>query len=157
MEVGCEFSFDAAHRLSFHKGKCKNIHGHTYKLKVFIKGKKNEKGIIKDFKDIENIIKEKIIDELDHKLLLYKKDKFLKSVDKVLSYFSYININRAERNLVKKIFFGSLVILPFEPTAENLCEYIFLRLEQIFKKYNLEISEVILWESPRNQAIIRKL
>jgi len=50
-----EFTFDAAHNLKWHKGKCKNIHGHTYKIQVFVKGELNTNGIIIDLKDIDTL------------------------------------------------------------------------------------------------------
>ena len=64
-----EFTFDAAHNLKWHKGKCKNVHGHTYKLQVFVKGELNKNGIIIDLKDIDNIVKKEIIEILDHDYL----------------------------------------------------------------------------------------
>lgn len=38
------FTFDAAHQLVGHKGKCSNLHGHTYKLEVVLKGKPMKRG-----------------------------------------------------------------------------------------------------------------
>lgn len=66
MLITKEFTFDAAHKLSNHKGKCKNLHGHTYKLHVTIKGKPNGDGMIIDFSDIKNIVKKYILEKLDH-------------------------------------------------------------------------------------------
>lgn len=62
-------TFDSAHQLKWHKGKCKNLHGHTYKLEVGVKGKINENGIVIDFGDLKKIIEEKVIEKYDHKLL----------------------------------------------------------------------------------------
>ena len=69
MLITKEFTFDAAHKLINHKGKCKNLHGHTYKLQVTIKGKPNGDGMIIDFSDIKNIVKTSIIEKLDHAYL----------------------------------------------------------------------------------------
>jgi 6-pyruvoyltetrahydropterin/6-carboxytetrahydropterin synthase len=71
MEIYKEFSFDSAHFLpNVPEGhKCKNMHGHTYKLKVFIKGKPDEHyGWIMDFKELKDAIAP-IIDTLDHRLI----------------------------------------------------------------------------------------
>jgi 6-pyruvoyltetrahydropterin/6-carboxytetrahydropterin synthase len=71
MEIYKEFSFDSAHFLpNVPEGhKCKNMHGHTYKLKVFIKGTPDPVlGWIMDFKDLKDVISN-IIDQLDHKLI----------------------------------------------------------------------------------------
>jgi|Deesub1362B_J571_1020462.scaffolds.fasta_scaffold00037_113 6-pyruvoyltetrahydropterin/6-carboxytetrahydropterin synthase len=64
-----EFYFDAAHQVPKHPGKCSNIHGHTYKLEVCVKGELNEMGMVIDFGDMKKIVKSEIIDVLDHKLI----------------------------------------------------------------------------------------
>jgi 6-pyruvoyltetrahydropterin/6-carboxytetrahydropterin synthase len=61
--------FGAAHQLRNYKGKCENLHGHNWKIEVFVKGNKlDENGLLIDFKVIKSKIKE-IIEELDHKFL----------------------------------------------------------------------------------------
>ena len=70
------FTFETAHILYGYDGKCKNIHGHSYKLFVTIKGKpiddiNNEKnGMVLDFGDLKAIVKEEIVDEWDHGLMV---------------------------------------------------------------------------------------
>jgi 6-pyruvoyltetrahydropterin/6-carboxytetrahydropterin synthase len=67
--VSKEFTFDSAHHLHNYEGKCKNLHGHTYKLQVIMRGKVDARGIAIDFGDIKRIAKERIVDRLDHKYL----------------------------------------------------------------------------------------
>ena len=69
MQITKEFSFDAAHKLEWHSGKCKNLHGHTYKLLVTLEGDLNENGIVLDFGDIKKIVKENVMEKLDHSFL----------------------------------------------------------------------------------------
>jgi 6-pyruvoyltetrahydropterin/6-carboxytetrahydropterin synthase len=64
-----EFTFDAAHHLHHYEGKCKNLHGHTYKLIITISGYVDEVGIAVDFGDIKRIYKEVIDSKLDHRYL----------------------------------------------------------------------------------------
>ena len=65
-----EFTFDAAHQLKTHKGKCSQLHGHTYKLQVTVYGIPNMiTGIIMDFGELKELVCEKIIDVVDHKNL----------------------------------------------------------------------------------------
>lgn len=64
-----EISFDAAHHLEMYEGKCKNIHGHTYKLSITISGYLNEIGIVIDFFEVKKMFEELIIDKLDHNYL----------------------------------------------------------------------------------------
>ncbi len=67
------FNFEAAHHLPNHEGKCKNIHGHNYKLEVTFSGDRkiegNSKGMIIDFSDLKKIVDSVIIDRVDHKNL----------------------------------------------------------------------------------------
>jgi 6-pyruvoyltetrahydropterin/6-carboxytetrahydropterin synthase len=67
--VSKEFTFDAAHHLHCYEGKCKNLHGHTYKVVFGISGFVEETGLMIDFGDIKSIWKEEIEIFLDHKYL----------------------------------------------------------------------------------------
>jgi len=69
MKVGRRFYFDAAHYLPEYKGKCEELHGHTYILDIVVEGEKNEEGMVLDFNKLEKIVKETILEELDHKNL----------------------------------------------------------------------------------------
>jgi len=71
MKIYKEFTFDSAHYLpNVEDGHpCKRMHGHTYRLKIWIKGKiDEEKGWLVDFGDIKKIIKP-LVDSLDHRCL----------------------------------------------------------------------------------------
>ena len=71
MEIYKEFSFDSAHFLPLvpEGHKCRNMHGHTYKLKVYIKGQPDTQfGWIMDFKELKDVVGP-VIDQLDHKLI----------------------------------------------------------------------------------------
>ncbi|ADU30631.1 6-carboxytetrahydropterin synthase QueD [Evansella cellulosilytica] len=67
--VSKEFTFDAAHHLHSYEGKCKNLHGHTYKVIFGISGHVDEIGLVIDFSDIKQIWKEQIEIYLDHRYL----------------------------------------------------------------------------------------
>ena len=67
--VSKEFTFDSAHHLHCYEGKCKNLHGHTYKLQVIMLGRTDERGLTMDFSEIKRIAKERVIDRLDHQYL----------------------------------------------------------------------------------------
>ncbi|PEA04577.1 6-carboxytetrahydropterin synthase QueD [Bacillus cereus] len=67
--VSKEFTFDAAHHLYCYEGKCKNLHGHTYKVVFGISGYVNEIGLAIDFGDIKEIWKNEIEIYLDHRYL----------------------------------------------------------------------------------------
>lgn len=67
--VSKEFTFDAAHHLHCYEGKCKNLHGHTYKVVFGISGYVDEVGLAIDFGDIKEIWKQEIEVYLDHRYL----------------------------------------------------------------------------------------
>uniref|UniRef100_A0A6M3M4T7 Putative 6-Pyruvoyl tetrahydrobiopterin synthase n=1 Tax=viral metagenome TaxID=1070528 RepID=A0A6M3M4T7_9ZZZZ len=66
-----EFEFHAAHHLPEHKGGCKNVHGHSYILKVELQGTVCESGsstgMIIDFGDLKQIVNDNVIDKVDHR------------------------------------------------------------------------------------------
>ncbi|SDC25108.1 6-pyruvoyltetrahydropterin/6-carboxytetrahydropterin synthase [Melghirimyces thermohalophilus] len=67
--VSKEFTFDAAHHLHRYEGKCKNLHGHTYRLVITVSGFVNEIGIAIDFGELKRMYKEEIEYRLDHRYL----------------------------------------------------------------------------------------
>jgi len=67
--VRVDGAFSAAHYLSHYKGKCEKLHGHNYKVRVWVKGNElNKAGMLIDFSDLKRTLKE-ITDVLDHSLL----------------------------------------------------------------------------------------
>jgi 6-pyruvoyltetrahydropterin/6-carboxytetrahydropterin synthase len=67
--VSKEFTFDSAHHLHDYEGKCKNLHGHTYKVIFGLSGFVDDRGLMIDFGDIKEIWKTEIEIYLDHKYL----------------------------------------------------------------------------------------
>ena len=62
-----KFTFDAAHNLVIYKGKCENLHGHTYQLVVKLEGKPSRTdGMVLDFIELKKIVTENVLDVLDH-------------------------------------------------------------------------------------------
>jgi len=118
-----EFNFEMAHALYGYDGPCKNIHGHSYRLSVTIKGQpikdpNNVKhGMVMDFTELKTIVKP-IIDKLDHATILNAK-----SPHKKLS----------EEN----VLFEKLVLVNYQPTCENMLLDI---AEQIIKQLPAEVK-----------------
>ena len=121
MEITTRMEFDAGHRIPSHKSSCKNLHGHRYAIEVTIKGEiiKQEEssdfGMVMDFKDAKNLIKQTIVDPWDHAFIVYEKDheviKFLSSLDN-----------------------HKTVVFPEVPTAENMALVAYELLNVVFKK-----------------------
>lgn len=69
MRVCQEFVFDAAHFIPDYKGKCEHLHGHTYRLEVVIDNEKNPTGHPQTFESIKSIVKDLVVEKLDHQSL----------------------------------------------------------------------------------------
>jgi 6-pyruvoyltetrahydropterin/6-carboxytetrahydropterin synthase len=68
-ELMVEDSFDAAHALRGYEGACENLHGHTWKVQVFLRGSKlNKIGLLEDFKNIKLQLAQ-ALKAYDHKLI----------------------------------------------------------------------------------------
>lgn len=73
-----QFSFETGHALYGYDGKCKNVHGHSYKLSVTVIGtpisdQNNVKfGMVIDFGDLKKIVKEEVVDVYDHATVFNK-------------------------------------------------------------------------------------
>ena len=69
MQVTKEFTFDSAHFLPRYYGKCERMHGHTYRLQVTVEGEVGENGLVIDFVILKKIVKERVLNQLDHQVL----------------------------------------------------------------------------------------
>ena len=70
MKITKEITFDSAHMLSNYKGKCNNLHGHTYKLQIEVEGDVNTKTcMLIDFNELKEIINRNIMQMFDHALI----------------------------------------------------------------------------------------
>ncbi|MBN2781515.1 MAG: 6-carboxytetrahydropterin synthase QueD [Candidatus Marinimicrobia bacterium] len=128
MELTKIFHFDMAHRLSFHEGKCRNLHGHTYRLEVTLSGDADENGMVIDFNEMKRLIDERVVDVLDHATVIYHDDALL--------------MNAFPKELKHVVF-------PFEVTAENLCIWIYDQLDDA----GLNIKQVVIWETENSKAV----
>ncbi len=102
-----QFDFEMAHALWNYDGKCRYIHGHSYKLLVTIVGEPNidrnnpKLGMVMDFGVLKNIVKQQIVDKYDHALV--------------------VNRNADVQSLSKVEQMSDKVITkPYQPTCENL-------------------------------------
>lgn len=73
-----QFSFETGHALYGYDGKCKNVHGHSYKLSVTVIGapisdsSHVKLGMVIDFSDLKAIVKDEIVDVFDHATVFNK-------------------------------------------------------------------------------------
>jgi len=103
-----EFHFEMAHALMNYDGKCRNIHGHSYRLFVTIIGEPISEinhvklGMLMDFGDLKNIVKTQIVDVLDHALLLNAKQPIeeLQAAMAMFERCEYVNYQPTCENMV---------------------------------------------------------
>lgn len=130
-KIAKEFSFDMAHMLDGHDGKCQNLHGHTYKLQVEVTGELVESGaksgMVIDFSDLKAVVKREILDKMDHAFIFDSTSERECQVAELLTSLNSKN-------------FG----IPMRTTAENMTKYMFDRLQEA----GLPVSLIRLWETP---------
>ena len=132
------FHFEAAHALNGYDGKCRNIHGHSYEMRVTVKGVPlNEpgnpkNGMVIDFHDLKAIVNQEVIEKLDH---------------------SFIIGNNMPKDFVEitKQNFDKVVELPYQPTTENMLADFAQRIKHRLPQH-VELYSVTLQETRENIA-----
>ena len=131
-----EFKFEMAHALHGYDGLCKNIHGHSYRLWVTIRGEASQQkghkkdGMLMDFDVLKSFVKPEIIDKYDHSLVLNAN-----------SPHAEIDFSAFE-----KVFF-----LPYQPTSENLVLDFALQIKRKLP-LGVELYKVVLSETATSFA-----
>ena len=88
-EVSVEQTFAAGHALRNYHGKCENVHGHNYRVRVLVEGKElDDAGLLVDFVEMKRIMRD-IIERLDHQFLndVPPFDKLNPSAENMARYF----------------------------------------------------------------------
>lgn len=128
-----QFNFETGHALYGYDGKCRNVHGHSYKLSVTVIGQPItdtthvKLGMVIDFTDLKKIVKEEIVDKFDHATVFNK--------------------NTPHVELAKELTDrGHNVILAnYQPTSENMViafsKKIAARLPENIKLHSLKLQE----------------
>lgn len=139
--ISKEIQFDAGHRVPNHKSKCRNPHGHRYKVVVHCVGSiietpgVSDEGMLIDFSDLKVMMETKVHDVLDHGFIVYVKD------DVMLE-----SIMGREWNVT---------VFPYIPTAENIARWIYEQLEPAINNRftnELILDQVEVWETPTSCA-----
>ncbi|HXU50088.1 MAG TPA: 6-carboxytetrahydropterin synthase QueD [Candidatus Binatia bacterium] len=68
-EVSVDATFAAAHRLRGYQGKCEQLHGHNYRVRLVVAGEQlDEVGLLQDFTALKRVLRG-VVDKLDHQYL----------------------------------------------------------------------------------------
>ncbi len=128
-----QFSFETGHALFGYDGKCRNVHGHSYKLSVTVIGTpisdtSNVKyGMVIDFGDLKKIVKEEIVDVFDHATVFNK--------------------NTPHVDLAKELSSRGhdVILVDYQPTSENMvidfAKKLMARLPDTISLHSLKLQE----------------
>ena len=131
MKIAKEFTWEMGHRLPFHTGKCKNLHGHSYKCMVELNGDPDKNGMVMDYYDLKKVV-EPILDDLDHSFMVYEKDI------EMIEILEKLNSRK--------------VVVEFETTAENICIYLLNKIKSSKLPKNIHSLKVRVLETENSYA-----
>ena len=128
-----QFNFETGHALYGYNGKCKNIHGHSYKLSVTVSGKPIEDntnvkfGMVIDFGDLKKIVNEEIVDVFDHATVFNKNTPHIELANELIKRDHHV------------------ILVDYQPTSEMLvidfAKKIKKRLSKNIKLHSLKLQE----------------
>ncbi|WP_298155135.1 6-carboxytetrahydropterin synthase [Flavobacterium sp.] len=128
-----QFSFETGHALYGYDGKCKNVHGHSYKLSVTVIGTpiddvSNVKyGMVIDFTDLKHIVREEIVDLFDHATVFNRNTPHVELANELKDRGHHV------------------ILVEYQPTSENMvvdfAEKIKRRLPHGIDLFSLKLQE----------------
>ncbi|MBO7483137.1 MAG: 6-carboxytetrahydropterin synthase QueD [Kiritimatiellae bacterium] len=136
MTVTKTVRFDAAHVLTNHRGLCKNLHGHTYRVDVSVTQPEGDSSdMVIDFKDLKRIATEVVCERFDHA-------------------FIYNTDSEGEREIAAVVerYGMRTAPIPFRSTAENLAKLFHGELKARIPG----VSSVRVWETADSCAEYRE-
>lgn len=133
------FNFETGHALFGYDGKCKNVHGHSYKLSVTVIGNPItdtthvKLGMVIDFGDLKKIVKEEIVDQFDHATVFNKNTPHIELANEL--------INRGHE----------VILADYQPTSENMVIDFAARITSRLPK-NIQLHSLKLQETDTSFA-----
>ncbi len=128
-----QFTFETGHALYGYDGKCKNVHGHSYKLSVTVIGSPNadnthvKYGMVIDFSDLKKIVQEEIVAKFDHATVFNKNTPHVELAKELE--------NRGHH----------VILVDYQPTSENMvidfANKIRKRLPENIELFSLRLQE----------------
>jgi 6-pyruvoyltetrahydropterin/6-carboxytetrahydropterin synthase len=128
-----QFNFETGHALYGYDGKCRNVHGHSYKLSVTVSGTPIDDsshvkfGMVIDFTDLKKIVKEEIVDQFDHATVFNKNTPHLELATLL-----------SERD-------HDVILVDYQPTTEmmviDFAEKISKRLPENISLFSIKLQE----------------
>ena len=135
MKIAKRFRWEGAHRLPWHEGLCRHLHGHSYEMFVELEGEPDDNGLLVDFKHLKTALKP-LIDRWDHATLVDEND------DKLLGFMRDSG--------------WRYETLPYDTTAENICiyaaEYLIEHAGDMLRERNVHTVRVRVSETETSYA-----
>ncbi|MBR0336510.1 MAG: 6-carboxytetrahydropterin synthase [Alistipes sp.] len=134
-----EFSFESAHALWGYDGKCREVHGHSYRLFVTVKGEpisdpqSPKLGMVMDFGELKAIVAQQITDRLDHSFVM-RRTAEAESLAEVM-----------------KSQFTNVILVDYQPTCENMLQDFAARLKAALPE-GVELHSLRLHETATSYA-----
>lgn len=152
--INKEIEFDAGHRVPNHESKCRNPHGHRYRVTVHLEGEIVEEegapdeGMLMDFSAVKNLLVNLIHDPLDHGFIVYEGDQEL------LDCFKWYDSTKVHAGPIGGPTW-KIIRFPYIPTAENIAIWCWEQLKPAVDDYwrgNLRLFNIDVWETPTSAA-----
>lgn len=149
----------AGHRVVGHESKCRHLHGHNYKFHFHVEADSIHRHLKDDFVDTEldhvgrvidfSVVKTTLCqwleDNWDHKFLHWEKDLLIAGL-----VYSKCGVKTALDERDDEDFMNSLVSLPFNPTAENLAQYMVEVIgPQLLDEHGVKLVKCVIEETSK--------
>ncbi len=121
-QVAVEETFAAGHALRHYKGKCENVHGHNYKVRVVVVGDQlDAAGLLVDFVELRGRLAD-VIRSLDHQFLneLPPFTEINPSAENIARYF-YQELSRRLAGSYDRARLGEVTVFESETTSATFC------------------------------------
>ena len=135
VSIAKDFWWEMSHRLPFHDGPCRNVHGHTYKLRLELSGTPNEHGILIDYYRMQEVVTP-VLSLFDHSFLCDQTDSLM---------IGFLSDNGFKHYIMEK-----------NSTSENIAELLGSMLSVKFSGFaNLTAMEIKIYETSDVYAAVR--
>lgn len=161
-EITREIGLDAGHRIALHGSKCQNVHGHRYRVLATITGplveEGSESGMVVDFGFLKDYMMTTIHDYCDHRLILGRDDPLVNFLieDEVAGIPEIGDRGTYCVTTLEAIVGFALYVIKETPTAENLAEHWFVRLDSLMRARGIDrahLKSLTVFETPNCYAV----
>lgn len=138
--------FSCGHRVAGHESKCAHLHGHNYRIHFHCRadgqaGPLDQLGRVVDFSVIKSTLCQWLEDHWDHRMLIWDADD---------EWFKALGAAPGLKS--GRLFDTSVVYTPFNPTAENMAEYLMILAPGLLSGTGVKLTRVVVEETRKCTA-----